>query len=159
MIKDRHWQGAEMHLGLSVPRTEIHMEELVPAFSHPQFWDWFSGFGDYRKTQHHWSWMFIFLLITSPCSTRTGLRCSANVLMVQEQLSRPEILDNNIHLQSSFTVIKFSTCFWEWFTVHWFWYLKCVPWYKYSSERSHWSQYNLKFCLGTQWVQCAQGTW
>lgn len=30
------WQGAELHLGLSVPLVEINMEELVPAFSHPQ---------------------------------------------------------------------------------------------------------------------------
>lgn len=135
-----------MHLGLSVPLTEIHIEELVPAFSHPQFEDWFGGFGDYRKIQHHWSWLFIFLLITSLCSCRTGLRCSAIVLMVKEQLSRPEILDNNVHLWTlQFTVIKFSMWFWEWFTVHWFWYLKCVLWYKHSSASSHWSQYNPKF--------------
>lgn len=147
-----------MHLGLSVPLTEIHMEELVPAFSHPQFEDWFSGFGDYRKIQHHWSWLFIFLLITSLCSCRTGLRCSAIVLMVKEQLSRPEILDNNVHLRCSFTVIKFSMCFWEWFTVHWFWYLNVF--FDINTLQPVHIDLNtiLNSCLGTHWVQFSQGT-
>lgn len=81
-LKTDTWQGAEWRLGPSVPLVEINMEELVPAFSHPQFKDWFSGCGDYRKIPHHRSWMFIFLLITSPCSASTNLRCSAIVLMV-----------------------------------------------------------------------------